>query len=78
MSAKDNGGQAFPGIRIISGDNYNPPTRVYFSGMTLRDYFAAKSMQGIVCGQNLKHLTVDQIAVSAYEMADAMLKARNE
>jgi len=46
-------------------------------GMTLRDYFAAKAMQGYcsdpdykkVCGQ-------EDTAISAYKMADAMLEAR--
>ena len=40
MSAQDNGGPAFPEIRIRSGGNYNPPTKLYYGGMTLRDYFA--------------------------------------
>jgi hypothetical protein len=46
-------------------------------GMTLRDYFAAKAMQAYCsdpdyrqdCGQ-------EDTAISAYTMADAMLKAR--
>ena len=42
-------------------------------GMTLRDYFAAKAMQGILYAglepvENAKH---------AYEMADAMMAARS-
>ena len=46
-------------------------------GMTLRDYFAAKAMQGLLacdieCGPD----NVQSIAKSAYIMADAMLKAR--
>ena len=45
------------------------------TGMTLRDYFAAKAMQGFL-------LTVkvdcpdDLIAQDAYNLADAMMKAR--
>jgi len=41
--------------------------------MTLRDYFAAKAMQGIL----FEGLGERETAESAYAMADAMLKARN-
>jgi len=42
--------------------------------MTLRDYFAAKAMQGVMAR------TTDQSGIARwpYEMADAMLKARME
>jgi hypothetical protein len=52
---------------------------MHLSGMTLRDYFAAKAMQSF-----LNHL-VEQgwyeddlklVAETSYRMADAMLKAR--
>jgi hypothetical protein len=41
-------------------------------GMTLRDYFAAKAMQGIfpLCQTN------ESAAEACYKVADAMLKAR--
>ena len=42
MSNTKTGGPAFPAAKIISGDNYNPPTKVYHSGMTLRQYAAIK------------------------------------
>ena len=42
------------------------------TGMTLRDYFAAKAMQGIL----FEGLPPEETAKNAYEMADAMLKAR--
>ena len=44
-------------------------------GMTLRDYFAAKAMQGFMADSFLQ-AEVDEFAARAYEMADAMLKAR--
>jgi hypothetical protein len=47
-------------------------------GMTLRDYFAAKAMQGILTA-TLTPNTVwsqDEAAETAYKVADAMLKAR--
>ena len=46
-------------------------------GMTLRDYFAAKAMQGIVAVPNLV-MGLDKVAEWAYQQADAMLQARAE
>ena len=46
-------------------------------GMTLRDYFAAKAMQGYCSNQqHTSSCTVGLTADCAYEMADAMMKAR--
>jgi len=50
--------------RIVGGSN----------GMTLRDYFAAKAMQGIQARVNWG---LKEVADLAYEQADAMLEARN-
>lgn len=58
-------------------------------GMTLRDYFAAKAMQGMMSNDNLlirykvsgeeNHISPDVMAcTAAYSMADAMLEARNK
>ena len=44
------------------------------AGMTLRDYFAAKAMQGMMV--DVEQPRCDYIAGAAYKMADAMLKAR--
>jgi hypothetical protein len=73
-----NNPQAFP----LSGDW----SQIKDKGMTLRDYFAAKAMQSwiTVTVQRYVHkgeLQIDMpsqnsIAKEAYEMADAMLKAR--
>ena len=41
------------------------------NGMTLRDYFAAKAMLRTSVGSSY-----EQLAKNAYEIADAMLKAR--
>lgn len=45
-------------------------------GMTLRDYFAAKAMQGIVSKEASHVSWVEEYAKNAYKMADAMMKAR--
>jgi hypothetical protein len=49
------------------------------NGMTLRDYFAAKAMQGYCSNQwHTSSCTVELTADCAYEMADAMMKAREQ
>ena len=58
--------------------------KIEFHGMTLRDYFAAKAMQGYVLNEALIKDTdtqqewLDLTAKTSYLMADAMLKARQE
>jgi len=60
---------AFP----VSGDW----SQIKDKGMTLRDYFAAKAMQGLVAGDiEPKPENVPRIVKSAYIMADEMMKAR--
>lgn len=66
MSKKNNGGPAFP-EPVMDFSQYR--------GMTLRDYFAAKFMQG-VCANPDKLYDDEPLAKEAYAMADAMLRAR--
>ena len=48
-------------------------------GMTLRDWFAAQAMQGYCSNQeHCRNCTIEMTAQAAYEVADAMLEARNE
>lgn len=51
-------------------------TQVIESGMTLRDYFAAKAMHATLCDPEHQSIKEDDIAMVAYSMADAMMKAR--
>ncbi len=69
MSEFNDGGPAFPwgehGTRL--------------GGMTLRDYFAAKALQGYLTKIGIVGgiaPTDDDMARYSYEMADAMLRAR--
>jgi hypothetical protein len=50
------------------------------SGMTLRDYMAAKAMQGTLAGLLAygHDIMCNYIAEDAYKQADAMMKAREE
>lgn len=63
MSNKPNdGGPAFP----FTGCGTD--------GMTMRDYFAAKAMQAMITGKASS--SYRQTSSNAYELADAMLSAR--
>jgi hypothetical protein len=46
------------------------------AGMTLRDYFAAKAMQGMLAAQ--AKASIERRSEVAYEIADAMLEARSK
>jgi hypothetical protein len=46
--------------------------------MTLRDYFAAKAMQGMLACPIQPQSGADMYARDAYHVADAMMKARDE
>jgi hypothetical protein len=61
------GGQAFP--TWAPSDVHGQAIQ---DGMTLRDYFAAKAMQGLMDAA----MPMPEIAAAAYAMADDMLKAR--
>jgi hypothetical protein len=50
------------------------PSGQYKLGMTLRDYFAAKAMQGLLAGTTTSNGSM--IVKDAYAIADGMLKAR--
>lgn len=67
---------AFPTTQYASGIS---PTG-HDNGMTLRDYFAAKALQGALsgCAARGEVVMYSEMASLAYEMADAMIKARAE
>ena len=48
------------------------------AGMSLRDYFAAKAMQGYMSRTLIDGFDEDVIAEMSYKVADAMMKAREE
>jgi len=48
-----------------------------YSEMSLRDYFAAKAMQGVISAtEPLIKIDEQHLAMWSYKMANAMLKAR--
>ena len=64
------GGPAFPVKSPIAGD---------FSGMSMRDYFAAKAMQSIMGHGSyvFSKECYEMTAKASYAIADEMLKARS-
>lgn len=46
-------------------------------GMTLRDYFAGQALAGACARHGLDVMRPDEVASSAYRMADLMLAARS-
>jgi hypothetical protein len=78
----NDGGPAFPAEVGSDGDFIQTGTQSFrVPGMTLRDYFAAKAMQGLIAGSGNNDGAVDYkedaVVQSAYSVADAMLLARN-
>ena len=57
---------------------YQPHPDPFSHGMTLRDYFAAKAMQGYISDPEWR-IDMDNRATAycAYKLADSMLKARD-
>lgn len=80
MSTPDDGGPAFPMPPVGTGDLRDGMTSGS-SGMSLRDYFAAKAMAGLIAASGNGDGGVDydeeSVAESAYAMADAMLAVRS-
>jgi len=52
-----------------------PFTGAGAEGMTLRDYFAAKAMQGFM-GSSWNNKTFESISIKSYQLSDEMMKAR--
>ena len=67
MSVKD-GGAAFP--HPLQGG------RDCSQGMTLRDYFAAQALNGILSGRVKGEIQTQMRGKLAYEIADEMIEAR--
>ncbi|RYF41406.1 MAG: hypothetical protein EOO27_46350 [Comamonadaceae bacterium] len=80
MEQMKDGGPAFP---VSTGDaaagHQDGHTTWQFPGMTLRDYFAAKALQGmsaISLADGEMIMGWADMSTAAYKAADAMLKAR--
>lgn len=72
MNKISDGGPAFPVWEL----NGNGQPEMTGFGMTLRDYFAAKAMQSLISKHGFISDEINFAAEHSYEIADAMLKAR--
>ena len=73
---KENGGAAFP-TQMLNVPLHEAGDAKH-DGMTLRDYFAAKAMQGMCAEGSYREDSYDNLAAWAYKQADAMLEQRNK
>ena len=75
---RETGGPAFP-CETLGVDEHGSYRKPY-EGMTLRDYFAAKAMQGLVHHFDFGTFRDDpmRLALWSYDAADAMMKAREQ
>jgi len=68
MNNTSTGGPAFP-CEVLGIDEHGEYRKPY-EGMTLRDYFAAKAMQGLLASEF--DAPSDKFAAKAYALADAI------
>ncbi len=70
------GGPAFPALARY-GRSAQLESALQQDGMTLHDYFAAKARQGLLADSGVSG-TPEEFATRSYNMADAMIQARNQ
>ena len=87
--SNNTGGPAFPVSALVYNEHGLDPTTIIHDGMTMRDYFAAKAMNGILetaidwfptykpPDEHSLAIFAD-LAQDSYAIADAMLKAREQ
>lgn len=81
MSTIETGGPAFPTLGHIVDGEWE--TFSQFTGITVRDYFAAKAMAALFPLTFTLEVTdgvspIEHLSDRSYEMADAMLSARSK
>jgi len=77
----NNGGPAFPTAATATTHGFyqdGQPCMTHYgsrSGITVRDYFAAAALQGMLSDNRIKD-SPENLSDASYKCADAMLKAR--
>jgi hypothetical protein len=69
MSKINDGGPAFPVPGLMHDETFN--------GLSMRDYFAAKALQGFCAGAQAGD-DIDELPDLVYMLADAMLRRREQ
>jgi hypothetical protein len=86
VSADKTGGPAFPQPAIDNAGRMDYADQVGYGGMTLRDYFAAQALIGLMAacadktvkeGKDANEVAAG-VAIACYSLADAMLAERNK
>ena len=62
----------------LAGGPAFPQHELDHQGMTLKDYFAAQAMQGLLAYYGNPSHRYDELAMSAYTFAEAMLDERDK
>jgi hypothetical protein len=79
---KETGGSAFPVPQAESVHCRGEIVQYAESGMTLRDWFAAMALQGMLSGKPAPYGVMlsehPNVADTAYKFADAMIAERNK
>lgn len=73
----DDGGPAFPQCQTRKSSPGLDVLVSTWGGMTLRDYFAAHALQGLMADSNV-NADCETLCHAAYQLADGMLKVRKE
>lgn len=80
MSARDNSEPAFP--QVVTEHDYDQSQEQFYAntyshgGVTVRDWFAGKALQGLVARESSNTMGEVWLARKAYSLADAMLAER--
>ena len=72
---KDNGGPAFPAPEAARA-RFGAGNEDMFSGVTVRDYFAGKALQGFCADPTTAGTRKEHLISECYELADMMLSER--
>lgn len=84
LNNKDSGGDAFPSSGVVINYDNNEYQQGAYGGMSLRDYFAAKAMQGMTSlfdgGASLEEIeaSLSIVTTLSYSIADKMIEARSK
>ena len=73
MNIQNDGGPAFPCVYYSDSIGSIGPQLTIKGGLSIRDYFAAAALPEV---DKRSHGTTDDVARECYQLADAMLKAR--
>lgn len=72
-----NDSSAFPAVKLKPTEPPGTYEKIYCSGMTLRDFFAANALNGIIHRERSPVPEWSVCAEHAYKAADAMIKERD-